>query len=195
MLKSSLVMYYINQIFHLDRIFDSLLLSFYTDYSLGEGFMDYNNNEIPPVNNQVNNNNLYTNNQPNGMATASLILGILAVVSICCVYGSYLFGGIAITLGLLSRGKNNKLSSNALIGTILSIVGMVVSTIIIVVSCITLLSSFGSFDEFMDAYESYYENIYGDEFPFDSDLFNNDFNENTSPYESDLPNTLTITIN
>lgn len=151
--------------------------------------MDFNNS-TPPVNNQVNNNNYYNNNQPNGMATAALVLGILAVVSICCVYGSYLFGGIAITLGLLSRGKNNKLSSNALIGSILSIVGMIISTVIIIITCITLLSKYDSVNEFLNDYESYYESIYGDDYQFDSDIFNND---DTLPEISDLPNTLTIT--
>jgi hypothetical protein len=152
--------------------------------------MDYNNN-TPPINNQVNNNN-YGNNQPNGMATAALVLGILAIVSICCVYGSYIFGGIAITLGLLSRGNNKKLSSNALIGTILSIVGMVISTIIIVITCITIFSRYSSVDDFLNDYESYYENIYGEDYPFDSDIFN--YEDDSQPEETDLPNTLTITI-
>lgn len=154
--------------------------------------MDYNNNEIPPVNNQANHNNFYSNNQPNGMATAALVLGILAIVSICCIYGSYIFGGIAITLGLLSRGKDNKLSSKALIGTILSIVGMLISTVIIVISCITIFSKYDSVDDFMTDYETYYESLYGDELPFDSDLFNYEYD--TQPEETTLPNTLTITI-
>ncbi|MFA9377727.1 MAG: hypothetical protein ACERKZ_13345 [Lachnotalea sp.] len=151
--------------------------------------MDYNNNEIPPATNQVHYNNT---NQPNRMASASLVLGILAIVSICCIYGSYIFGGIAITLALLSRDSKSKLSSNALIGMILSIVGMIVSTVIIVVSCIAFFSSYSSIDDFMKDYESYYESIYGDENPFNSDIFNED--ENSQPDETDLPNVLTITL-
>ncbi|OYP00497.1 hypothetical protein CG709_11505, partial [Lachnotalea glycerini] len=62
--------------------------------------MDFNNNQSIPENNSVNqtNNNYSNDNQANGMATASLVLGILAIISICCVFGSYVFGGIAITL-------------------------------------------------------------------------------------------------
>lgn len=153
--------------------------------------MDFNNN-TPPVNNQVN-NNYSSSNQPNPMATAALVLGILAVISICCIYGSYLFGGIAITLGLLSRGKNKKLNSNALIGTILSIVGMIISTIIIIITCITLYSKYDSVDAFLNDYKSYYESIYGEDNPFDSQIYN--YEEDTPPEISDLPNTLTITIN
>ncbi len=154
--------------------------------------MDYNNNEIPPVNNQVNHNNFYSNNQPNKMATAALVLGILAIVSICCIYGSYIFGGIAITLGLLSRGKDNKLSSKALTGTILSIIGMIISTVIIVILCIRLFASYDSVDDFIDDYETYYESLYGEESFFDTDEF--DYEDDTQPEEPVLPNTLTITI-
>jgi hypothetical protein len=154
--------------------------------------MDYNNNEIPPVNNQVNHNNYYSNNQPNAMATAALVLGILAIVSVCCIYGSYIFGGIAITLGLLSRGNHKKLSPKALIGVIVSIVGMLLSTVVIVMLSVSLLSKYDSIDDFMIDYESYYESLYGDDFPFDSELF--DFENDTQPEETDLPNTLTITL-
>lgn len=164
--------------------------------------MDYNNNEPNSGNNPVLNNNYYNSNQPNAMATAALVLGILAIISICCVYGSYLFGGIAITLGLLSRGKNAKLSTNALIGTILSIIGMIISTVIIVIAVISIMFSYGSVDDFIQEYESYYEEIYGENFPFNSDSFNYDYDDNSTTYDyednnppvqRDLPNTLTIT--
>lgn len=154
--------------------------------------MDYNNNDFQPADNQVNNNNYHSGSQPNGMATAALVLGILSIISICCIYGSYIFAGIAITLGLLSRGKN-KLNTNALIGIILSIIGMVISTVVIVISTVVLLSSYDSMDDFMNDYESYYEEFYGDELPFDYDSF--DYDYDTNPQESDLPNTLTITLN
>lgn len=148
--------------------------------------MDNNNNDSFTGNSPVVNNNYYNNNQPNSMATASLVLGILAIISICCVYGSYLFGGIAITLALLSRGRNNKLSTNALIGTILSIIGMVISTVIIAIAVISIFS-YGSFSDFMNEYETFYEEIYGEEFPFRSDTFNYDNNEDY--YNDDNSNT------
>lgn len=162
--------------------------------------MDYNNNEPISENISVQNNN-DNSNKSNGMATASLVLGILAVISICCVYGSYIFGSIAITLGLLSRGRHTKLSKNALIGTILSIVGMVISTFIIVLFCISILANFGSFENFLNNYDAFYENIYGEDYPFDSNTFdfnhdnsdsNYDIYEDEQPPELDLPNTLTI---
>lgn len=172
--------------------------------------MDYNNNEPVSGNGPVINNNYYHNNQPNSMATAALVLGILAIISICSVYGSYIFGGISITLGLLSRGKNKKLTTNALIGTILSTIGMVISTVIIIIAVISILS-YGSLDDFIQEYETFYEEIYGEDFPFDSDTFNynydngddnsntydfyNYFNDdNEQPTQPAIPNTLIITL-
>lgn len=155
-----------------------------------------NNNESFSGDNPVPNNTYYSNKQ-NTMVTASLVLGILAVISICCVYGSYIFGGIAITLALLSRGKNTKLSTNAFISIILSVIGMIISTIIIVVIMYTAISSYGSFDNFIDNFDTYYEEIYGEEFPFSND-YNYNYNYDggtyeTQPEQPDLPNTLTIT--
>lgn len=174
-----------------------------------------NNNDSFTGNSPVVNHNYYNTNQPNSMATAALILGILAIISICCVYGSYLFGGIAITLGLLSRGRDNKLNTNALIGIILSTIGMVISTVIIAIAVISIFS-YGSLSDFMQEYESFYEEIYGEEFPFSSDTFEhnekyyNDDNSNTydyynyfkdyfdeydiTPVEPSLPDTLIISL-
>lgn len=159
--------------------------------------MDYNNNGPDLDNNPVN----YNNNtaKTNGMATAALVLGILAIVSICCVYGSYILGGIAITLGLLSRGKSHHLSTNAIVGITLSIVGMVISTVIIIFAVVTVFSSYGSMDNFMQQYESIYEEMYGDDFPFPYDFKGNgsnsyDYYDDSQPIQSDLPNTLIITL-
>jgi hypothetical protein len=158
-----------------------------------EDIMDYNNNNVPPVNPQVNNNNYYNHNQPNGMATAALVLGIISFITFCCIFGSYLFGGIAITLGLLSRGKNKKLDTKALIGIIISIISIVGSTAIIIYYSVVLLTSYDSVDDFMKDYENYYEEFYGEEFPLDSDMFNQD--DTTQPQQFDLPGSLTITLN
>ncbi|KAB1434545.1 DUF4190 domain-containing protein [Candidatus Galacturonibacter soehngenii] len=147
--------------------------------------MDNNNHDSFTGNSPVVNNNYYNHNQPNSMATAALVLGILAIISICCVYGSYLFGGIAITLALLSRGRNNKLSTNALIGTILSIIGMLISTVIIAILLISIFTS-DRYSDFMNYYESLYEEIYGEEFPYGSDTFNGNSEKD---YKDDNSNT------
>ncbi|WP_099466764.1 DUF4190 domain-containing protein [Konateibacter massiliensis] len=148
--------------------------------------MDYNNNEPASENTPVPTSNYYDKNEPNGMATATLVLGILAIVSICCVYGSYIFGGIAIALGLLSRGKGTKLSTNALIGVILSIVGMAVSTFVLIFMVITMIASYGSMGNFLQDYNAYYKEIYGEDLPFDTDLYDNEEYDYNDYYNDDI---------
>lgn len=61
---------------------------------------------------------------PNAMATASLVMGILALVTFCCCYGGMIFGGLGILFALLSRGAG-PLEGQAKTGMILSIIGLV----------------------------------------------------------------------
>ena len=44
-------------------------------------------------------------NASNGLAVAALICSILSIVSVCCLYGAFVFGGLAIIFALLSRGS------------------------------------------------------------------------------------------
>ncbi len=60
---------------------------------------------------------------PNAMATASLVMGILALVTFCCCYGGMIFGGLGILFALLSRG-DRPLEGQAKTGMILSIIGL-----------------------------------------------------------------------
>ena len=65
--------------------------------------------------------------QGNGMATASLVLGICSIVFVCCC-GGFVLGGLGIILALLSRGAST-MNSSAKVGVGLSIGGMVLSLI------------------------------------------------------------------
>ena len=47
-------------------------------------------------------------NASNGLAVAALICSILSIVSVCCLYGAFVFGGLAIIFALLSRGSRKK---------------------------------------------------------------------------------------
>lgn len=62
---------------------------------------------------------------PNHMATASLVMGILAVVTCCCYFVAFIFGGLGIIFALLSR-TDEKMCGQAKAGLILSIVGFVI---------------------------------------------------------------------
>ena len=47
-------------------------------------------------------------NASNGLAVAALICSVLSIVSVCCLYGAFVFGGLAIIFALLSRGARKK---------------------------------------------------------------------------------------
>ena len=52
-------------------------------------------------------------NASNGLAVAALICSILSIVSVCCLYGAFVFGGLAIIFALLSRGSRKKAAGPA----------------------------------------------------------------------------------
>lgn len=56
----------------------------------------YNMNQAPQRN--------YMDKRSTGLATASIALGIVSIVTFCCLYAALPCGALAIILGLLSRG-------------------------------------------------------------------------------------------
>lgn len=65
------------------------------------------------------------NNQKNNMATASMIMGIFALVFLCC-YGGLLFGGLGILFALLSRTEEY-FTGQARAGLIMSVIALALS--------------------------------------------------------------------
>ena len=64
-----------------------------------------------------------------GMATASLVMGILSIVFTCCCCGGFIFGSLAIIFSLLSR-VDHTMEGRAKAGLITGIVGMVLTAIL-----------------------------------------------------------------
>lgn len=62
----------------------------------------------------------------NSLATVSLVMGIIAVVTSCCFYTVFLFGGLGLIFGLLSRTEG-RFTGQAKAGVILSIVALVLT--------------------------------------------------------------------
>lgn len=82
-------------------------------------------------NNQISNEPYYQNPQdpyqpqgPNGLAIASLVLGIISIPTICCYGLGILLGIIGIVLGIVSRKSGTKMSGMAIAGIILSAIGI-----------------------------------------------------------------------
>lgn len=69
---------------------------------------------------------------PNNMATASLVLGIIALVTFCCYYTVLPLGGLSILFGLLSRPEG-KFTGTAKAGMIMSSIAIVLMVLFWVV--------------------------------------------------------------
>lgn len=83
--------------------------------------MDYQEN----IMNEMSPDNQYARQKQssNSMATASLVMGILALLG-CCFCGGFLFGGLGILFALLSR-TGEHMEGRARAGMILSIIALV----------------------------------------------------------------------
>ena len=63
------------------------------------------------------------------LATASLVMGIISIVSILCCC-PFVFSAIGIVLALISKGAEQTLRPRAKTGLILSITGLVISVVL-----------------------------------------------------------------
>lgn len=113
-------------------------------------------------------NNNYEKKRPNGMATASLILGIVGLATFCCIYTPVICGALAIILALLSRDNGKALSSRANTGLILGIIGVTIGIVLILVFVVQIIG-YGSLLNYLDSittYDLYETNPYTPNLPF-----------------------------
>lgn len=115
----------------------------------------------------------------NGFATASLVLGICALLSICTLFLPLPLGALSILFAILSRRQHRKLAPNAIAGLITSIISVVMGlaiTIYSLVSAFALLKPENR--EYLNSvfeqtygmdFDEYMENLYGEDF---DDYFN-----------------------
>lgn len=98
----------------------------------------------------------YRQTRPNGMATASMVIGILSIAGLCCGgLGGLMLGSLALILSLLSRRSSEPRSSQALAGMITGIISMVMGVVIFLVYLIFIFS----YSDFENIYENYYNNL------------------------------------
>lgn len=100
-------------------------------------------------------------NASNLFATAALVCAILGIVSVCCLYGAFVFGGLAVIFGLLSRGTRKKTVGTAKTAILIGITAVLISVFITVMSFISAINQYGSFRNFWDAYTYTLENNFG----------------------------------
>ena len=101
--------------------------------------------------------------EPNqSMYTAALILGVITLVSavMMTVYLPFVFGGLSIIFGILSRGQNRKLPGQAKTGIIIAVAGLVLNIGIIAGSFYLVFNN----PEVRKQFDITFEQMYGESF-------------------------------
>lgn len=98
-----------------------------------------------------------------GFSIASLVMGIISLLMVCCGI-SYVFGALGIIFAILSRTSGRKMDSQASIGLGLSIAGSVIGIIVLVVYLAGNYSYIASSLENIENYQQYYYDDSMDDF-------------------------------
>ena len=125
----------------------------------------YEQNENPwndPQDSQSQQEMYHRNPEPgnasNGLAVAALICSVLSIVSVCCLYGAFVFGGL---FALLSRGARKKTYGAAHTALLIGTAGVLISVVITIGSFITVSRQYGGFDKFLERYTYTLEQNFG----------------------------------
>ena len=115
----------------------------------------------------------------NGFSLVSLIMGICALVFLCCC-GGIVFGALGIIFAILSRGMGS-MNTQAKVGLGLSITGIVLSFIMVPIMLVAIYTS-PEFDGMREQLEQEFSPYYSENY-YDWDYDRNDFLEK---YDRDL---------
>lgn len=91
----------------------------------------------------------------NGLGIASLVIGIISLISCCCWWLSILLGVVSIILGIVSLVQKEDTKGFAVVGIILGSIGIVL-TVALVFTVVYMYDS-----GMMDQLGTYYYNEYG----------------------------------
>lgn len=99
----------------------------------------------------------------NGFAAASLILGVLALLSAftMTIFPPILLGALSIILGILSRGNVKGLSGNALIGIVTASSALVINLAICTTSFYTFFHDPALQEQVISTVNETYEQLFG----------------------------------
>ena len=101
--------------------------------------MDYQSNNIT-----------YFDKRSSGMATASLVLGIISLATCACIYLAIPCAAMGIILGILSRGGEMTYSQNGKIGLVLSAIGFGLTILVYALMFLYTISVYGGIEPFMN---------------------------------------------
>lgn len=97
----------------------------------------------------------------NGLATAALILGVVAALGFAFVFPPFVFGATAITLGLLSR-IDGFISLRAKIGICMGALSMILLLVIIISGIYLIMTNPGLMEDFTDNFNDVYNEVYNE---------------------------------
>lgn len=97
----------------------------------------------------------------NLLATASLVCAILGIISVCCLYGAFIFGGLAVIFGLLSRGARKSTVAPAKTAMYLGVAAILISAVVTAASFAYTIRQYGGLQNLLDAYTYTMENTFG----------------------------------
>lgn len=92
----------------------------------------------------------------NPFISASFILGVIGIVTCCCIYVSFVCGGLSIIFALLSKGGEKKISPQAKNSLIIGSVAIIATVVITASSFAVTIRQYGGFDNMMKSYEKLY---------------------------------------
>ena len=131
---------------------------------------NYNNGPIPPWQNGNSGVPPYyappTRHPGSAFATASLVLGIIAVLSAFTgtVFPPLVCGGLSIILALLSKGNDRAMLPNAKVGVLTGILGLIINVLVVASAFLLLFTEPGLKEDFHRQLNQYYEYFYGESF-------------------------------
>lgn len=111
--------------------------------------MDYNKTPY-------SNGNTYKSRRSSGMATASLVLGIVSLISSSCIYLAMPCGALGVILALLSRGGTRSMDTQAAAGLVLSACGLTFTILFVVFGVFVMYQTFGGWDGILREYMTLY---------------------------------------
>lgn len=94
----------------------------------------------------------FNNKRSQGMETASLVLGIIAIASCTCLYVSIICGSLSMLFALLSKGGASSMSSRAMFCFVLGLVSVLITICFYTASIVYMLHEYGSLSGILNAY-------------------------------------------
>lgn len=91
----------------------------------------------------------------NGLAIASLVLGILSIPASCCYGAGIIFAIIGLILGCVSKKPDSSFNGMAIAGIVCSIIGLLVGIGFWVIVGFSF-TAFGDFSDIINDYKYYY---------------------------------------